>query len=184
MFDSTVVHRWTPRRLRLYRWLDAGKTYDPASPWSTLARFGDGSYLTIYLAESADGAMAEFFRRRPTWLELQDNLAISLFQIEIDVLVPCLDVRDAAGQAAAGITRERLTSSEAEESVRYLECRALAHDARAASLQGIGYPSAAAAWDTWNLVLFDEPSVTGWQPIETVRVPIPRLLASDVVPIG
>ena len=158
----TTIVRWVPNLQQLYRWLDAGATYDPASSYASVARFGDGTIKTLYLAATPEGAMAEYFRRHPEFLALQDKLAIRLFEVDLRVEGTCVDVRTDAGQRAADITRDRLVSSEHDENLRYAECRELATWAVAESFDGISYPSAAAMWDTWNLVLFGDPTSGRW----------------------
>jgi len=179
MFDIALGLGWAPGNLRLFKWVDAAAAYDPASSYPSEGRFGDGSFPTLYLAESAEGAMAEFFRRHVELLALQDDLRIRLFEIEVNVTGDCLDVRSTTGQWAVGISRERLTSSDADEGVRYAECRQLAHDTLGAGGRGIGYPSAGASWETWNLVVFGDDG-DGWTAISRAEVACPRLAASDV----
>jgi hypothetical protein len=140
-----------------------------------------GSFLALYVAETAAGAMAEFFRRRPELLGFQDELRIRLFSIAFDINSECLDVRDDVGQASAGIALERLTSSDEDEGLRYAACRDLAQDAVDASVVGIAYPSAAAAWaSAWNLVLFGDPAVATWTVTSFSETVIPRLRPTDV----
>src|SRR4051794_4106207 len=94
----------------------------------------------------------------PEFLEMQDDLVIALYRLGLSIESACLDVRDEAGQSAAGITADRLKSSEHDEELRYAECRQLARRSVAAHHAGIAYPSAAAAWACWNLVLFGDQS--------------------------
>lgn len=173
---------WIPGILTLYKWQDSAATYTPDSPWYGIGRFGDGSRKTIYLAESARGAMAELFRRHAELFGLEGgDLNIRLYALEVEVVGPCLDVRDSAGQAAVGIEAERLTSSDQEDDVRYAECRQLADDTVAGGMIGIGYPSAAAQWQTWNVVLFDDQDTARWTCSAVAEVStLPEVLPTEV----
>lgn len=124
--------------------------------------------------------MAEYFRRHPEFLEFQDDLVISLCELQLEVAGECLDVRDDAGQYQAGIAHDRLIASEKDEGVRYAECRELARGALARDLVGIAFPSAAAAWTSWNLVLFGDPITTRWVCLARTVVDRPHLSATDV----
>ena len=66
-------------------------TYEPCSSYASLSRFGDGTHKTVYVAESMEGAMAEFFRRSPELLNFQDDLAIVLYRLEVQIIGDCLD---------------------------------------------------------------------------------------------
>lgn len=171
---------WIPGSIQVYRWLDVAATYDPDGPWPSAGRFGDGTVKTLYVAESPDGAIAEYLRRHPEFVELQESLRLRVYEIDLEVVAVCVDVRDAAGQLAAGIAEARLTSSESDESIRYAECRALASDAIASGAVGIAYPSAAAAWSTWNLVLFGDRSTSTWVSHGFRVVARPMVSGSDV----
>lgn len=180
MSSATPEILWKPGDLRVYKWIDALATYDVDSPWFSLGRFGDGTWKTLYLAESPEGAMAEYFRRHPEFLAFQDDLVITLHELDMTVVGDCVDVRSDAGQAAAGIGYDRLVSSEDDEDSRYEECRQLARRALSAGRVGIGYPSAAAAWACWNLVLFGDPAAGAWVCASHRPVPMPRLDGADV----
>lgn len=146
----------------MYRWLPAGAHYDPDSPWWTSARFGNGTYKTLYVAASARGALAEYLRRFPEFFDLQDQLRISLTVLDLDVVGACADMRTEACAAEAGIAFKRLTSSDADESLRYVECRDLGERIERAGHAGIAYPAAGAAWLDWNLVLLGEQHPDNW----------------------
>lgn len=180
MYDLTHAHWWRPVSCKLYKYLRATAGYAPDAPYPSEARFGDGSYKTLYLAESPEGAVAEFLRRNPEFLEMQDKLAIKVYELAVDVGDQSLDVRDADGQNAVGIGSDRLTSSEPDERVRYAECRALASDVIAIGHIGIGYPSAALTSGAWNLVLFGEPSSRTWRCSAWGLVGTPHVPAADV----
>lgn len=182
MYDLTTGRIWRPGAVTMYKWLDNTARYEPSSPWFGIGRFGAGAHKTLYLAASPEGAMAEFFRRHPEFFDFQDDLDITLYQLAVQVPCECLDVRTPPQAASIGLGFDRLLSSEADESVRYEECRALAKDAMGAGLCGVAYPSAAAIGPAWNLVLFGDPgawAVTSYAPIDR-----PRLEPAEVQPLG
>lgn len=136
------------------------------------------------MAETDRGAMAEFFRRSPDLLDFQDELAIALYELDLEVADECLDTRTSALQAVVGITHERLTSSDSDENIRYADCRNLSLEAVSAGLVGIYYPSAAATWPTaFNLVLFGHQSSASWQCLAHREVDRPRMTSADVNPL-
>lgn len=151
-----------PAARQAYKWQGTTATYEPCSPYPSLGRFGDGSHKTVYVAESPEGAMAEFFRRHPELLAFQDDLVISLFELDLNIAGVCLDVTSTKSRDDVGIPADRLISSEADEEIRYAECRELATDTVSASLIGIVYPAAGAVWDTRNAVLFGEQGPSTW----------------------
>src|SRR4051794_30412210 len=120
-----------------YKWQPNDAVYEPCSPYQSKARFGDGNVKTVYVAETDRGAMAEFFRRAPELIDFQDDLNIVLFELDLEVIGGCLDVRQARGQNEVGISEERLTSSDVDESARYAECRELGTEAFADGDAGI-----------------------------------------------
>lgn len=171
--------------LLAYRWQQNESPYAPCNLYPGLGRFGDGTVRTVYVAETARGAMAEFFRRSPELIDFQDDLTVVLFELDLSISGDCLDVRDAPEQLAVGITVERLTSSEVDEGSRYGECRALARQVVNARLTGIFYPSAAATWSpAWNLVLFAASDPVEWECLEHRPVDRPRLDAAEVSPMA
>jgi hypothetical protein len=128
--------------------------------------------------------MAEFFRRAPELIDFQDDLNIVLFELDLEVQGKCLEVLDQTSRVNVGITLERLTSSEPDETARYRECRQLAHDVEDEGHSGIMYPSAAAAWPAaGNLVLFGEQDPGSWECHGHREVARPRLMARDVNPL-
>ncbi len=181
MYDVEAGAAWRPGPLSLFRWVTSGAQHAPDSPWWGVARFGAGEHKTLYLAASPEGAMAEFFRRFPEFLNMQGDLSIALFRVDVDVACDCLDVRNPDQADAVGIPFDRLLSSEADETIRYSECRELAKEAIAAGRCGLTYPSAAATWDTWNLVLFGDPGP--WTASGHMEVARPRMAAADVNPL-
>lgn len=167
--------------MSVFKWQPNDATYEPCSPYPSVSRFGDGTHKTVYFAESMKGAMAEFFRRSPELLDFQDDLAIVLYQLEVEIVGDCLDLRGKPSRSAVGITLERLTSSETDETVRYQECRELAADVVREALVGVVYPSAAATWnDAWNLVLLGDQSSRTWECKGHSQVPPPHLAAGEV----
>jgi hypothetical protein len=182
LYDLGAGQVWRPGAVTLFRWLDNAAPYEPNSPWPGVGRFGAGAYKTLYLAGSAKGAMAEYFRRHPEFLDFQEDLDVTLFQLDVQVLCECLDVRVPDQAAAVGFDFRRLLSSEADERVRYEDCRALAKDVVGVGLCGLAYPSAAATGPAWNLVLFGDPgawAVTGYAPATR-----PRLDPAEVQPLA
>lgn len=172
-----------PGLRQLYKWQDAGAAYEPCSPYPSVARFGDGTYKTLYVAESAAGAMAEYFRRHPELLDFQDDLVIGLYELDLNVTGDCLNVSDATGQASVGITSARLSSSDPDQDVRYVECRELAAASVALGLTGVIYPSAGAAWAVRNLVLFHDPEPGRWTCGGHRPTTRPHVTPSDVRPL-
>jgi hypothetical protein len=129
--------------------------------------------------------MAEYFRRAPELINFQDDLRIVLFELDVDVLRDCLDVRESLSQETVGISADRLTSSDSDENVRYSECRQLAREVVAEQLVGILCPSAAAKWPgAWNLVLFGDGESRGWECLADREVSPPRLVVEDVWPLA
>lgn len=153
-----------PTQLRLYKWMrevDA-EVYSPNAPHpSSVSRFCDGTYPSLYLAETAEGAMAEFFRNNASFLAQQAGLKIRLFSISVELVGPAPDLRSAATCASLGIDPGRLISNDADAGARWAECQAVARLVRVADGVGLLYPSAAYEGG-WNLVLFDWPSPTTW----------------------
>lgn len=165
----------------LYKWLDNAATHDADSPWFTYGRFGAGGYKTLYLAESPTGALAEFLRRHPELFDFQSDLDITIYGIDVVTDCDLLDVRERALSDAIGFNYERLLSSDPDESIRYVECRELGAQAMAADLCGLAYPSAAATWATWNVVLFGDSNQPGrWQVLACAPVGTPALAAAAV----
>ncbi len=165
-----------------YRYLAEGATYAPDSPWNGGAgRFDNGRRYTLYLANTPEGAVAEFLRRHPEFLGLQDVLRIRVFRVGATTLRRCRDVRDDAKAAASGITIERLTSNDADEARRYRECRELA--ARSEDGAGITYPSAARqVAGSWCVVLFGEEG-DRWSSAGWVEVARPHVNPAEVTPL-
>jgi hypothetical protein len=125
--------------------------------------------------------MAEYFRRHPELLQFQvSGLRLRVFGIILVVRGAVLDLRNNASAAAVGISPDRLHSSDADEDVRYRECRELAVAAIAGNRCGIAYPSAAAAWATWNLVVFGDPDPATWESLSITPVVPPVLAPSQV----
>lgn len=162
----------------VFRWLPHGATYDPASPWySPESRFGSANRVTLYVAENSTGAMAEFYRRNPEFLQMQDAVRVRLFQIELLVAGLCLDLRTEERAQAAGVVFEDLRSS----SPTYEVCQSLGDAVCNGGVGvGVGYPSASYRDHAWNLVLFGDPSPTSWESVGANEVPRPYVLPADV----
>jgi hypothetical protein len=147
------LHELSATRLRCYRFIPASAVYSPTSGHPGSGRFDNGTRLTLYVSSDAEGAAAEFFRRHPELLPLQGAVSLRVFEMELTTHTPLLDVRTEAGATAAGTTLERMTSSDADEAVRYGECRTLA-DRVDARFPGIAWPSAAYSDSIYCVVLF------------------------------
>lgn len=181
MLNVSVGPYWYPGVVTVFKWLYDDAPYPPDSPWTTNGRFGDGSGKMIYFAESALGAMAEFFRRHPEFLGFQRELKVVVFELEIDIRLQSLDVRTDLGQITVGISLERLTSSDADEAVRYLECQTLATLVALEQMSGIAYPSAALKRaNAWNLVLFGDPNPMTWKSNSHTKIKRPSIISADV----
>ena len=125
------------------------------SPWRGDGRFDNGVRYTLYLAHSAEGATAEFFRRHPEFLAMQEKVRIQLFKLTMVIPGASLNVRTEDAANRAGVLYKRLQSNDEDQALRFEECRALADDVESIGGEGIAYPSA--AYDgTWNLVAFGE----------------------------
>ncbi|MFE4950531.1 RES family NAD+ phosphorylase [Leifsonia sp. NPDC056665] len=181
MHYETFAPLWRPGSIALFRWTPAAAEYAPELPWTSIGRFGDGSFKAIYFAETAKGAVAEFLRRHPEFFSLQDHLRIRLFEVDLNIPGECLDVRHEQAQADVGISLDRLTSSDVDEHERYMACWDLAHATWAWGSTGIAYPSAAANWaDAWNLALFGDPSTETWHPLNVSEIDPPQLAVDEV----
>ena len=151
--------------------------YDPAQAWPGTGRFDDGIEPTLYLANSPEGAVAEYLRRHPELFGLA--LLVELWEIAVDVIKPALDLRGPIAQSTVGVRLDRLTSSDKNELERYRECRALMRDVISASLTGVLYPSAALrTGERWNLVLRGSD---GWTSAATGQISPPSVAEGDVV---
>jgi hypothetical protein len=159
-----------------YRTLSALARYEPDEPFpSGTGRFSNGLRYVLYLADSAEGAVAEWLRVYPEFLHLQDALRIRVSEVTIDGSSPALDVRDSTQAAKVPFPFARLRSSEHDPLVRFHECHDLADDADAALAAGIAYPSA--AYDVpnaCNIVLFAEPP-SRWRSLGVSDVTRPRV---------
>lgn len=159
----------------VYRWQPARTTFPPDSPHYGVSRFCDGSFPVLYVAESAAAAIAEFLRRHRELLHLQHFLTVEMFELDVVVAGELLDALDDLVLDGLGFDRSRLASSESEEEVRYTECQQLARSSRQEGMVGIQYPSAAALWDAWNLVLFDGQSKGGWICTAHSSIEVPKI---------
>jgi RES domain-containing protein len=165
-----------------YRYLQAEADWDAWSPYPTTGgRFDVDEVPTLYLAQSPEGAVAEYLHRHPEFIGMELSLVLRVWELAIDLMDNALDVRDAPAQASVGISLDRLNSQDADSSARYAECRVLAGLAINANLVGIAYPSAAAAWPkAWNLVLFGASDPSRWSAIGVQTVSPPILQNNDV----
>ena len=147
----------------VFRCIAGDGTRSPIEPSaSPHGRFNDGRRLVLYTASSADGACAEYFRRRPELLPLQARVKLRVVQVSVSA-GSVLNVTTADRAEAAGIAAERLVSSDADEDKRYRECRELADRVDAAGGNGIQHLNAALRdGKTWNAALFGTRS-DGWE---------------------
>jgi hypothetical protein len=147
---------------------------------SGTGRFDLPGVPTLYLAETQEAAAAEFYRRHPEFLAGQGTIAqIRIYEVDVEVNGPVLDLSTPAKAAAAGIAFDRLRSSEPDETDRYRECRALA-DRYAPQCTGLLFPSAALPDKAVNLVLFGSGSADTWTSLGIREVSVPILDPSDV----
>lgn len=163
----------------LYRQIPQEAEHSPVDPWPGRGRFGDGTHLVLYLSSTATGAIAEFLRRHPEFLELQDRLRIQLFRIEMLVDGNTLNLRGEACRERVGISLASLTSSDANEDVRYEDCRVLARKVATVAI-GLCSPSAAIQDGTWTLALFNEPEDGEWRPANHIEEDRPFVEPSHV----
>jgi RES domain-containing protein len=172
---------WSPNQVIVYRWLPSSAKYLPNSPWPSVNRFGRGDYPTLYLSGSAIAAMSEFFRLHAEFLELQEDLAIRLFEMELSTFGNVVDLTESAGQVAIGISEERLSSSEPSVEVRFAECWEVGEWAVSEGFVGIAYPCAATSRpNEWNIVLFGAESTESWQLENVHLIGMPIVSPEDV----
>jgi hypothetical protein len=120
---------WDPLgNATMYRWIPPRAEYEPNAPWPGNGRFDSDSTPTLYLSSSAEGALAEYYRRHPEFLEFQDRLKVRLFEIEFTGGGEGLDVSTEDRTEEIGFPWERLRSSDARRVDRYRECQLLARD--------------------------------------------------------
>ncbi len=165
---------WIPGDITVFRYLNHSAWWSPTDPYQAEGgRFDDSHRFTLYLAETAEGATAEFFRRSPTLLGLQDRSRIRVFEIRLSVSGKCADVRTGPLASNANIAFDRLTSNERDVDTRYFECRTLAAEVERDGGCGIAYPSAALIKPgSWNLVIFGQAGPE-WQVSGTRQIPRP-----------
>lgn len=184
-FDLSNSDLWTGEdSLRVHRVIQHDAGYEPDAPYQSLeGRFSNGSRSVLYVADQAEGALAEWLRWHPELLELQDYLRVHVFQISISITSTSLDVRTEGQAALIPFPFERLVSDDRDESVRYRECRALADDCEAASGTGIRSPSAAdPEFRRSNVTLFGEEG-GDWHSDGYFEVPRPYIPVTAVRPL-
>lgn len=161
----------------------SGSPYDPFSPYAGRGRFGDGTVLVLYVADTSAAATAEYFRRHIKLIERQQYVRLTVYELSLTIAGRVLDVRSPGQAASVNIPYDRLTANDADEDLRYAETRALAHAVRSDG-HGIAFPSA--AWNAdgaWCLALFNDPSPEGWAIDNYVTVDTPLLDPADVVAV-
>ncbi len=164
-----------------FRYVPFRASYPPDAPYnSPRGRFNDGVRFTLYVSNSLRGATVEFYRRHSEFLSDQGIARIRVYTLTLDITGPCLDVRTPADAAAAGVVFDRLRSNEADESLRYADCHALA-DGVGTLACGIAYPSAAHADQmTWCLVLFGRPASATWWCSGYSELVVPTINPAEV----
>ena len=183
LFTLEAGCRSVPPRQVLFRWTLPDAVYAPDSVHPSLGRFGDGSIPTLYLAASAEGAMAEYFRVNPSLLAHQAGLKLRLAAVDTEVVGELLDVIARDDALLVGISHDRLVSYEVDEAVRWVECQQLALAAVEANVVGILYPSAAWA-NGWNLVLFGGQGPGRWRSHGWQQMALPQVDPKLVLAIG
>jgi hypothetical protein len=184
VLTNSAVQWWNPGRIVLYRQLPHSAFWSPVSPYpSDAGRFDNGKRLNLYTAGQPEGAVAEYFRRRPELLAYQDRSRIRVFRVTLEFTKPCLDVRTETGAAAAGIAFDRLISADPDPKLRYQECRRLADATEADGSAGIAYPSAALIGShAWNVVAFGSDGDL-WRSLQYDEVPRPWVDPALVVAV-
>lgn len=158
--------------------------YPADSPWPTsTGRFDDGERPTLYVSSSPEGAVAEFLRRHPELVGLQEALRLRVFAFDLTVQIPGCDVRSESQASAVGFPYERLSSSESDPETRYAECRELVRDVESESGVGVAYPSAAHR-KAENFVVFHDSSDATWRTSKADVVGTPRISTSDLRPLS
>lgn len=126
-----------------YRFLPEAATYGPADPWPGSGRFDVDSTPTLYVAETSEGAVAEYYRRHPELLQVQASVKLNVFEVEIACSCEGTDVRMEEQARKVGIAWDRLRSSDRRKQDRYKECYGLADETVKMGGVSVQYPSAA-----------------------------------------
>lgn len=155
-----------------YRWLPHDAAYRPVDSWPSEGRFGNKLRDVLYMGLTPTAAASEFLRRHPEFLLLQDATRIRIWGFDVRVSDPVLDVRTKAKADLINFPFDRLTSNDADEGVRYTECRELASDVEEKGT-GIEYPSPALA-GAECLVLFGSRGSV-WETTDEREVPRPAV---------
>lgn len=170
-FDLRADDAWRPAGQRtLYRWIPPGVAYGVVAPWPGSGRFDCGA-PTLYFSESGEGALAEYYRRHPELLPLQQRIKLQLYRIDFDGVGEGLDVAAVERAEAVGVPWDRLRSSDARAVKRYKETHELAEQVVAEGGCSIAYPSAAYDDET-NVVTFGYHG-DGWTTEMSVEVAHP-----------
>lgn len=155
--------------------------YRSCEAWPGSGRFDDGTTPTLYLSFTPEGATAEYLRRNPEFMDIQDYLKIDIFEVYISSESEGLDVSSENLADAVGIEWERLRSSDTNEQIRYRECQQLAREVIDVSGVSIKYPSAALE-ATYNVVLF-QTETSNWAADQGARIPTPQVNPELVTPL-
>lgn len=181
MTDFSQVPLWITNKITLYRWVPHLYIESPINSSTGFSRFNNGTQQTVYLADSAQGAIAEYYRAHPEFLEKQDKVQFALFELEFSVDHHSVDIRQRFAQDLVKLTFADLFSSDFDKSVRYLKCQDFSLEVSANGFSGILYPSASANWGgAWNLVLYGESPSPNWRCINFSEVAKPHITSSDI----
>jgi len=185
--DLSAVALWmTPNTTRFFRALVTDAPYPADEPYHLGGgRFCNGMRLTLYVADSAETAMSEWLRHNPEMIDLQDDLLVSVFAIDISWSRNVLDVRTPDLAALIPFPFDRLISNDANGDTRYRECRELADSCDAVGGGGITWDSPSApGLGRWNRVFFGNRG-EGWVSVVTSSVDRPRIPSHSIrsVPI-
>lgn len=182
MFDLSSPHVWRPLgSTATYRWIPSETSYSADEVWPGSGRFDTGTIPTLYVSFTPEGAIAEYLRRHPKLIAIQNYLKIDLFEVQIFSESDGLNVSDESLAETVGIGWDRLRSSDHDELERYRECRQLAREVIAATGVSIEYPSAALE-DGVNVVLFQVDG-SSWTAVEGTRIPVSWVEPERVTPL-
>src|SRR5690349_4447524 len=109
----------------VFRWIPPDVPYGVVAPWPGTGRF-DCGVATLYFSHSAEGALAEFFRRHPELLTCHAGVNVGLVRLRVVCDVDCMDVSLQDKAAVVGMSGERLRSSDARRPEGFSECQVLA----------------------------------------------------------
>jgi hypothetical protein len=183
--DLSAAALWmTPHTARFFRALVTDAPYPADEPYHLGGgRFCNDMRLTLYVADSAETAMSEWLRHNPEMIDLQQDLLVSVFAIDISWNRNELDVRTADLAALIPFPFDRLISNEADCDARYRECRDLADSCEAIGGGGITWDSPSTPGiGRWNSVFFGNMG-DGWVSVIVSSVDRPQIPSHSFRPI-